>query len=60
VTLIEWGDNLTPILPLDRLEVRIMLGHGDDDRRLEFIGVGPRWARRWADLEAAVADWRVA
>lgn len=59
VTLIEWGDNLTPVLPLDRLEVRITLGDGDDDRRLELSGVGPAWAERWAALAAAVADWSV-
>jgi tRNA threonylcarbamoyladenosine biosynthesis protein TsaE len=60
VTLIEWGDNLAPVLPMDRLEIRIVLGQGDDDRRLELTGVGPVWAARWADLETAVADWRVA
>ena len=59
VTLIEWGDNLTPVLPLDRLEVRIVLGEGDDDRRLELTGIGPAWAKRWAELEEAVADWVV-
>ena len=59
VTLIEWGDNLTPVLPLDRLEVRIVLGDGDDDRRLELTGVGPAWAARWADLDAALAEWQV-
>ena len=60
VTLIEWGDNLTPVLPLDRLEVRIVLGDGDDDRRLELTGVGPAWAARWADLDAALTEWQVA
>ena len=59
VTLIEWGDNLTPVLPLDRLEVRIVMGDGDDDRRLELTGVGPEWAARWVDLEAALAPWQV-
>lgn len=60
VTLIEWGDNLTPVLPLDRLEVRITLGEDDDDRRLELSGIGPAWAARWSALAAAVADWQVA
>lgn len=58
VTLIEWGDNLTPVLPLDRLEVRILLGAGDDDRRLEFRGVGPSWAERWVDLERGLGPWK--
>ena len=59
VTLIEWGDNLTPVLPLDRLEVRITLGDDDDDRRLELSGVGPAWAGRWAALTAVLAEWSV-
>lgn len=59
VTLIEWGDNILPVLPLDRLEVRITFGAADDDRRFELTGVGAAWARRWADLDAALSEWSV-
>ncbi len=58
VTLVEWGDNILPVLPPDRLEVRITLGDGDDDRCLEFAGVGRAWAGRWAALSAALEPWR--
>jgi tRNA A37 threonylcarbamoyladenosine biosynthesis protein TsaE len=61
VTLIEWGDNLAPALPMDRLEIRIVLGQG---RRRSPSRAHRCWAgggrRGWADLETAVADWRVA
>lgn len=57
VTLIEWGDNLAPVLPLDRLEVKITLGDDDDDRHLEFRAVGATWMGRLADLRSALAPW---
>lgn len=57
VTLIEWGDAIAPLLPPDRLDVRLMLGDGDDDRMLHFELAGPRWAERSAALRAALAPW---
>jgi len=59
VTLVEWGDNILPALPGSRLDVRITLGPGDDDRRLEFEAVGSAWSARESDLRAAVAPWSV-
>lgn len=56
VTLIEWGDRIVPLLGPDRLEVRIRLGDGDDDRVIEFETVG-RWTARDRTLRAAVAPW---
>jgi tRNA threonylcarbamoyladenosine biosynthesis protein TsaE len=59
VTLIEWGDTIVPALPADYLEVRLTYGDGDDDRLVEFRGVGARWGARSRALGAALAPWRV-
>lgn len=52
VTVIEWGDRLRGILPIDRLEIAIGFGVGDDDRELDLEAAGPDWASRLRDLEA--------
>ncbi len=57
VTLIEWGDLILPALPDDRLDIRIVFGDGDDDRRLEFSAVGSRWSARLDLLRTAVGEW---
>lgn len=59
VVLVEWGDAITPVLPHDRLEVRLTLGEGDDDRAIELRGVGGAWAGRFEALEHALQPWRV-
>ena len=56
VTLIEWGNNILPALPPDLLEVRILLGEGDDDRRLELTAVGPGWTERLPELATRLSD----
>ncbi len=58
VTLVEWGDNISPALPGDRLEISIVLGEGDDDRLLDIACVGPSWAARRARLATALSSWR--
>ena len=46
VTVIEWGDAVVPALPADYLEIRFSFTEDDDDERiLELVPVGPRWAR---------------
>jgi len=57
VTIIEWGDTITPALPADFLEIRIRLGDGDDDRVLEIETVGPRWSARLRALATVLAPW---
>jgi len=52
MTVIEWGDRLQGILPVDRLEIAIAFGAGDDDRVLELEAGGPGWASRLRELEA--------
>lgn len=58
VTVVEWGDRVTPVLPADRLEVR--LGFGDDPghRVLDVEARGNGWARRRVEVEAALDRWR--
>jgi tRNA threonylcarbamoyladenosine biosynthesis protein TsaE len=67
VTIVEWGEAIAPVLPLDRIDVRIaMLDDSDarrenaddgvDDRRtVEIVGRGPAWVSRRDVLEAALA-----
>ncbi len=54
VVLIEWGDMIVPMLPADYLEIRFTFGEGDDDRLIEFVPVGARWAARESALAAVL------
>jgi tRNA threonylcarbamoyladenosine biosynthesis protein TsaE len=51
VTVIEWGDRLQGLLPVDRLEIAFTFGDGDDDRVLTFEAGGPGWAARLRELD---------
>ncbi len=45
VVVVEWGEGKTENLADDRLLVRIQRSHTDDEtRRVDFVGVGPRWS----------------
>ncbi|MFQ5558610.1 MAG: tRNA (adenosine(37)-N6)-threonylcarbamoyltransferase complex ATPase subunit type 1 TsaE [Acidimicrobiales bacterium] len=57
VTLVEWGDTIAPVLPNERLDVRLAFGPGDDDRVIELVPDGARWRSRARRLEAVVAPW---
>lgn len=57
VTLIEWGDAVTPALPPDYLEVRLRDGEGADDRLLSIRSIGPGWTTRSDALRSALAPW---
>ncbi len=57
VTVVEWGDVVTPALPADLLEVRLDHGGADDDRALVFDTVGPSWAPRMAALAKTLSRW---
>lgn len=58
VTVIEWGDQIRPALPVEHLEVRLTLGDDlevPDERRIEVVTRGERWAARAAALDEALA-----
>lgn len=57
VIVIEWGDAVVPLLPRDYLEVRFGFGESDDDRTIEFAGVGSRWLARHRRLTEILAPW---
>jgi len=54
VALVEWADRVGPLLPVDRLEVRIEHGDADDDRVITFSPMGASWPAR-CDALVAVA-----
>lgn len=63
VVVIEWADLLEPLLPTDRLEVRLQFagGAGEDaarpDRRtIELTPRGRRWKARAKRLQAALTE----
>jgi tRNA threonylcarbamoyladenosine biosynthesis protein TsaE len=59
VTVVEWGEAVSALLPSDRLEVLLMLlppEEADDETRVvELRGVGPSWAARARALAMAAA-----
>ena len=57
ITLIEWGDAITPVLGADFLEIRLVFGEADDDRVITIHPVGSRWLARSRALADAVAPW---
>jgi tRNA threonylcarbamoyladenosine biosynthesis protein TsaE len=52
ITLVEWGDVIDPLLPRERLDVRLVAGGADDERLVELEGHGPSWYARATDLAA--------
>lgn len=57
VTLVEWGDVVTPALPADFLEVRIDPGDADDERVITIRAVGPMWPARLRAIGEALGRW---
>ena len=57
VTLVEWGDAVTPALPADFLEVRLEVTEAPDDRLLTIRSVGPAWPPRADALKRVLAPW---
>jgi tRNA threonylcarbamoyladenosine biosynthesis protein TsaE len=46
VTVIEWGDVVTELLPPDRVEVRILFGEQPEEREIRMTAVGLPWQSR--------------
>jgi tRNA threonylcarbamoyladenosine biosynthesis protein TsaE len=57
VTLVEWGDVVTPVLPTSRVVVRLALGDDDDHRVIDVEALGPRWSARMERLEGVVSRY---
>lgn len=60
VTLVEWGDVVSPALPSDFLEVRLAPAEADDERVIELRPVGQGWPPRMVALRRALDPWVVA
>lgn len=60
VTLIEWGDRVSGLLPDERFEVSMSVGVGATTREIDWVGTGPSWHGRADSLAAALAPWTVA
>ena len=60
VVLVEWGDLVEAVLPVDFLEVRLEPGASDEERELRLRPVGERWSARTQALRSAVDRWAVA
>jgi tRNA threonylcarbamoyladenosine biosynthesis protein TsaE len=56
VTVIEWGEQILPALPDDRLVVRLLLGKDDDERRIELESFAG-FDKRHTGLRAAIGPW---
>jgi tRNA threonylcarbamoyladenosine biosynthesis protein TsaE len=54
VTVVEWGDRVAALLPVDRLDVALAAGDEDDDRVVTFEPSGRSWAARRDALAALV------
>ncbi|HEY3237992.1 MAG TPA: tRNA (adenosine(37)-N6)-threonylcarbamoyltransferase complex ATPase subunit type 1 TsaE, partial [Acidimicrobiia bacterium] len=53
VTLVEWGDAAGPVLPPDRLEVRLGMPEDEGEREIRIAAHGESWqgrARRLSEL----------
>ena len=54
VTVVEWGDRVSAVLPSDRLRVLLEPGDSDDDRVVSVDAAGITWGERRDALAAAV------
>lgn len=61
LTVIEWGEEITEVLPVDHLTIRLrypdVTAAGDDDRIIEIEAGGPTWEARLTKLASAVDRW---
>jgi tRNA threonylcarbamoyladenosine biosynthesis protein TsaE len=54
VTVVEWGDRISALLPVERLDVTLQFGPADDDRAVSITPAGTTWAVRCDALAAVV------
>ena len=58
IVFIEWGDAVTPLLPVEFLEIELR-GDADDGREVDIHAHGPGWNERLAVARESFADWSV-
>jgi tRNA threonylcarbamoyladenosine biosynthesis protein TsaE len=58
VLLVEWGDAVEGLLPLDHLVVELTVPGEGETRSISMRPVGPGWSGRAERLEQAVDRWR--
>jgi tRNA threonylcarbamoyladenosine biosynthesis protein TsaE len=62
VLLVEWGDVVEELLPVERLRVELTAEDPQgrsDVRRIVMNGRGASWQERWEDLAAVLHPWTV-
>ncbi|HBX76106.1 MAG TPA: tRNA (adenosine(37)-N6)-threonylcarbamoyltransferase complex ATPase subunit type 1 TsaE [Acidimicrobiaceae bacterium] len=57
VTVIEWGDVISTILPPQYLQISFHHGDSDDDRYIDFDLIGGGWVTRERALSACLTPW---
>ena len=53
--VIEWAERVAPLLPDERLDISLEEIDGQEGRRIELVGRGPRWETALAQQGAAPA-----
>ncbi|MBA2273650.1 MAG: tRNA (adenosine(37)-N6)-threonylcarbamoyltransferase complex ATPase subunit type 1 TsaE [Actinobacteria bacterium] len=56
IMVIEWGDAVGPLLPDRRLEVDIRLGHGADERAIDFRPGGREWVAKLSRMRLTAQE----
>lgn len=60
VTVIEWGEEIEAVLPVDHLTVRLRFADepsADDERRIQLEPGGSRWADRLQAIGPSLRRW---
>ena len=60
VIFIEWGGAIEGLLPDSHIEVELLTGGQETQRRVVLTARGPGWAERWERLLSSLESWRAA
>ena len=55
VMVVEWGERVSALLPVERLDISLAPGDDDDDRLVTFTPAGRSWSVRCDALAAIVS-----
>jgi tRNA threonylcarbamoyladenosine biosynthesis protein TsaE len=61
VLLVEWGDAVEELLPVDHLTIELTVADdgGGERRRIVLTPGGSSWAERWERLELDLSPWEL-